>query len=753
MGKPLCVLLIATADEDMRLILNELQRGGYEPTLERVDTAAAMGAALEKQAWDVVLSDFSLPYFSAPAALALMRERGLDIPFIVVSGAPGSEVAAAAMNAGAHDYVPHTYIVRLIPALERELRAASNRAALRNLEQALREAETKYQTLVEQIPAGLHLAALDADSRTISISPQIERILGFAQAEWLADPQLWRKQLHPEDHDRVLEELSHLYAPGAQPFISEYRMLAKDGRLVWLRDETVLVRDETGQPRHLQSFKLDITARKRAEAEVQEIQEKLAGWVKELEQHNREITLLNELSTQLQSCLTAEEAYPVVADFVQLLFPAETGALYMLSPSRNSVERVAAWGETPPEEPEFAPDECWGLRRGRMYLMEDPRTGQVCAHVSQTIQSSYLCMPMMAQGEALGVLHLRRTPPRPEQPDLPRESLTESKQRLAITVAEHVALALANLKLRETLRIQSSRDPLTGLFNRRYLEEALERELRRAARKERPLSVILIDLDDINTFNQAFGHEAGDAVLRELGDFLQTHVREEDLACRYSGEEFTLMLPETTLEIARQRAEKLREAFTTAAHEYRGQALKDISLSIGLAAFPENGATVEMLLRAADADLVRLKTEARENAPSEPAPEPAPNGASRPAAALPTAAESQPQDTGPLRLQVGDLSLNFKTFELTIVDKIIMPTPVEFELLQFLMSHAGQVFTAAQLLQEVWHYPPGTGSPESVRAHIKNLRGKIEPDPRHPVYLRTLGRFGYTIPVEDSTGT
>jgi diguanylate cyclase (GGDEF)-like protein len=354
---------------------------------------------------------------------------------------------------------------------------------------------------------------------------------------------------------------------------------------------------------------------------------------------------------------------------------------------------------------------------------------------------------MMAQGEALGILHLRRAPLRPDHPTLPRESLTESKQRLATTVAEHVALALANLKLRETLRNQSSRDPLTGLFNRRYLEETLERELHRAARKERPLSVILIDLDNLNAFNETLGHEAGDTLLRDLGDFLQTHVREEDLACRYSGEEFTLVLPETALEVARQRADKLREAFTAIAHEFRGQTLKDISLSIGLAAFPEHGATVEAVLRAAGEDLQRLKAETRESAPAAPAPEPAPNGASEL-----VAVEELPQSQTPPLLQVGVLSLNTKTFELTIGDRIITPTPVEFELLQFLLSHPGQVFTAEQLLREVWHYPPGTGSPDSVRAHIKNLRGKIEPDPRHPIYIKTLGRFGYTIPVEDKNG-
>ena len=210
---------------------------------------------------------------------------------------------------------------------------------------------------------------------------------------------------------------------------------------------------------------------------------------------------------------------------------------------------------------------------------------------------------MMAQSEALGVLHLI-------QPE--KDRMTETKQRLAVMMAEHIAMALSNLKLQETLRSQSIRDPLTGLFNRRFMEESLELEVRRAARNQRPLGVIMLDLDHFKHFNDTFGHEAGDTLLRELGSLLQNNIRGEDIACRYGGEEFTLILPEGSLEITQQRADFLREAVKRLEVQHRNQPLGRITVSMGVAIFPEHGRTGEALLQAADAALYRSKDAGRD---------------------------------------------------------------------------------------------------------------------------------------------
>jgi diguanylate cyclase (GGDEF)-like protein len=166
--------------------------------------------------------------------------------------------------------------------------------------------------------------------------------------------------------------------------------------------------------------------------------------------------------------------------------------------------------------------------------------------------------------------------------------------------------------MREMLKIQSVRDPLTGLYNRRYMEESLTRELRRAARKKTELGVMMLDVDHFKQFNDTFGHEAGDAVLRSLGNLLRTQFRAEDIVCRYGGEEFTVILPDTSLQLTQQRAEELREAAKRELVQLRGQSLGAVSLSIGVASFPANGATSETLLGAADAALYRAKEAGRD---------------------------------------------------------------------------------------------------------------------------------------------
>jgi diguanylate cyclase (GGDEF)-like protein len=178
-------------------------------------------------------------------------------------------------------------------------------------------------------------------------------------------------------------------------------------------------------------------------------------------------------------------------------------------------------------------------------------------------------------------------------------------------VAEHIALALANLKLQETLRDQAIRDPLTGLFNRRYMEESLEREVSRAGRSGIPVGVIMLDIDHFKHFNDTFGHEAGDTLLGALGNFLRAHIRGGDIACRYGGEEFTLILPDASFDATRDRAEQLREAVTKLNVLHRGETLGPITLSLGVATFPEHGSIGQAVLLAADGALYRAKHEGR----------------------------------------------------------------------------------------------------------------------------------------------
>jgi diguanylate cyclase (GGDEF)-like protein len=386
------------------------------------------------------------------------------------------------------------------------------------------------------------------------------------------------------------------------------------------------LRDPAGKIYAICGISTDISDRKRAERELRNAHAQLTRSMAELQQRTQDITRLGEMGELLQSCQSQTEAYQVVARFLPQLFPLTVGALYTINSSRNLVESVTAWGGAVTGENVFAPEDCWALRRARMHAVAKIDYGQRCDHVPVDDVSGYLCIPLLAQGEALGILHLRTTA---DGAAAKNASLlfTDSGRRLANAVGEQIALAIANLRLRETLRQQSIRDGLTGLFNRRYLEESLEREIRRAARSQRPLAVLMIDLDHFKRFNDTFGHDAGDALLRELGSLLQSQVRGSDIACRYGGEEFAVILPDAPLAAAQDRADVIRKSAKHIDLKHHGQALGAITLSIGVSVFPDHGDAPFSLLRAADQALYRAKAAGRDRvvlaetpAPTTPSP-------------------------------------------------------------------------------------------------------------------------------------
>lgn len=326
--------------------------------------------------------------------------------------------------------------------------------------------------------------------------------------------------------------------------------------------------------------------------------------IEELEQRSVEVDLLNEMGDFLQSCSKATEAYEVITEMGGRLFPVDSGALFVLNDSKNLVERVAYWGDTSTEDV-FSPESCWALRRGKTHTMVDSDSVLLCEHVGELI-GECICIPLIAHGDKLGVMQLRTADSRAEGKIGVKGSLQHGRE-LGANFAERIAVALSNLRLRESLRATSIRDPLTGLYNRRYLEETLERELHRAARSGGSVGVIMCDVDGFKELNDAFGHPAGDEVLRELGHFLQTNVREEDLACRYGGDEFALILPDASFSITLERSQRLRAAVKEIDISAGGRAIKSISLSFGTAAFPRDGLAPAKLIGAADAALYKAK--------------------------------------------------------------------------------------------------------------------------------------------------
>ncbi len=268
---PLRVLLIEDSADDAELLLLALRRGGYEPQCERVQDADGVRAALGRGGWDLVLSDHSMPHFGSMDALRLVRTLDPDIPFIIVSGSIGEEMAVTAMRAGAQDFVMKDHPGRLVPAIERELREAEIRRARHRAEEALRHSETRYRELVEELPAVTYIAALEDERTVFFVSRQVEALLGLSTHD---HRHLWRDHLHPDDRAAVSAALAAVRSQSA-PFLCEYRLRGADGRVVWIQDHGVVVRDQRGSTSFMRGFMLDITERKQAEHALRKRDEQL----------------------------------------------------------------------------------------------------------------------------------------------------------------------------------------------------------------------------------------------------------------------------------------------------------------------------------------------------------------------------------------------------------------------------------------------------------------------------------------------
>jgi diguanylate cyclase (GGDEF)-like protein/PAS domain S-box-containing protein len=362
------------------------------------------------------------------------------------------------------------------------------------------------------------------------------------------------------------------------------------------------------------SLTREIAARHEADIAMRRNNQALAATVRQLESFHRDGEALSRMAELLQACTQRSEAYAIVRETGAQLFPDSSGSFFIYKESRNLLEHVASWGSGPTPESTLAPDECWALRLGSPHFV--PREGAIrCPH-SHEDGASYVCMPVQGQGQILGLLHVTvDVSPRTVRP------ARDDEQRMR-AMTDRVGPALANLKLRDALRELALRDGLTGLYNRRYLDDVLNRELHRAERSGKPVSIVMIDIDHFKQFNDKYGHDAGDFVLSAVARAIMKCIRPSDIACRYGGEELAVVLSEADGECAVERAEKLRLAIRDTNLTHLGQTLPAPTASFGVAVYPANGTTPTDLLKAADQALYRAKKEGRDRvcAATEPAP-------------------------------------------------------------------------------------------------------------------------------------
>jgi diguanylate cyclase (GGDEF)-like protein/PAS domain S-box-containing protein len=467
----------------------------------------------------------------------------------------------------------------------------------RRLQAALQSSEEKYRNVVERSNDGILVVQ---DELIRYCNPQLAEMLGATVEKLLDEPfyELFGRSDRAEIIDRYRKRLSGEPVPNRY----EYTMYRRDGMPLEVEINAGVMQFE-GRPATLGIIR-DISQRKRSEQALRQANDRLTSSVSELRRHNRTITLLSQMGSQLQSCASVEDAYIVIGEYSYHLFPGLSGALYILNQEDNTLESAAVWGDLQPVSRSFAPGDCFALADDRRLALNGPAKGKRCAHVEAVPEGRdlpYVCLPMIVQDELIGLFHLigkglsHRT-------DL---------DELASTVAEHAAISLASLRLREKLRSQSIHDMLTGLYNRRYLQEALEKELHRAARFHHQVGLIMLDIDDFKNYNDTHGHEAGDILLQAMARFLEQNTRSEDVVCRYGGDELVVIMPEVSLEDASHRAEELRGQATELLVDFNGQSLGPLTISLGVASFPEHGQTAETLLRAVDAALYEAKERGR----------------------------------------------------------------------------------------------------------------------------------------------
>lgn len=315
-----------------------------------------------------------------------------------------------------------------------------------------------------------------------------------------------------------------------------------------------------------------------------------------LQARGHAIETLGGMAHRMQAARSDTELGDVLRCFLPQVLPNIPGALYVHDESRTRLIRLVEWGNIASSE-SFSPDDCWALRRGHGHVLEAPGSDVVCAHLHDH-GTAYQCEPVLAGGEVIGLLHLDRAVG------------AEEGFRLRVLL-ENIALALANHQLQRGLREQSIRDPLTNLFNRRYMEEALDTEMARAARSKSTIAMVMCDVDHFKRFNDNFGHDAGDALLRAVAEQINVHFRNGDIACRFGGEEFAIIAPGADIHHLARRAERLGEAIRQLEIRHHGVMLDPVTMSFGVASISDSLDRTR-LIRSADEALYRAKAGGRD---------------------------------------------------------------------------------------------------------------------------------------------
>jgi diguanylate cyclase (GGDEF)-like protein/PAS domain S-box-containing protein len=474
------------------------------------------------------------------------------------------------------------------------------------IEDRLRDSEEKYRLLMDAVPDPV--IVFDRKGRVTYLNSVFTRVFGWELDKVKGSPLDF---IPEENHEESLKALERMRS-GDVAIALETRRTTKSGRTLEIQGSISQFKDRKGRFAGSIVLLRNVTGIKDTEKALRESNRHLAAAVREQKNRAQELNLLNSMNKLLQACHSEADAYRVMAGTCRQLFSEDTGFLAMLDESSNRFAAESSWGDDALKDIDYDEHDCWALRLGKPHVVKDLANDLLCSHPIGENTKSYLCMPITSSEGVIGVLHvLFRMPSGGISMEIARQHQA-SKMIILSTMLEQYALSLLNLKLHNTLKNQSIRDPLTGLFNRRYLDESMRREMFRCRRHGASTGIIMIDVDRFKTFNDTYGHEVGDVILKEFASFLQKHTRNEDILCRYGGEEFILLMPDSNLSNACRRAEQLCALVRgTLRIDHQG-ITHHLTISLGASAFPESGATIDAVQKAADSALYQAKRQGRD---------------------------------------------------------------------------------------------------------------------------------------------
>ncbi|NTU89330.1 MAG: diguanylate cyclase [Actinobacteria bacterium] len=478
--------------------------------------------------------------------------------------------------------------------LELLMNSVWNKVELIHKQEEILETLKFKQTILDTAPIGIVI--FDNAGECVATNTAATQIIG-------KDPEIL-KSLNL--HGNVIWKENGLYSLAQEALNSDHLVTGSIdaspylGRESWMSCSFAAFKNSGKQ--HLLCMFQDDTKRLKAEKDLIKTNEKLETLIQGLERNKLDSDLLRQLSDMLQACHEIAEAYEVIEPFIPHLFPGSKGNLYMVEDNQHIISSTFSWGENPQSEPILSLDDCWALRRNQTHFVNTSHIGAKCQHTHPSFKGIYIDLPLIASNETIGMLHI-------EWADL--FDLSDQTRGLAQDIADHIALSMVNIRLREQLQYQSIRDSLTGVFNRRYMDETLERELMRSKRSKKPLGVLMLDIDHFKVFNDTYGHAAGDFVLKSLCKLLMSHVRGSDIICRMGGEEFVVIMPDADIDVTAQRAEEIRIKVSSEDLIFEGTSLGRMTVSIGVASFLDYNLNQDELLRKADEAMYRAKEKGR----------------------------------------------------------------------------------------------------------------------------------------------